>query len=225
MSFYNLLKGAYSYFYGKVTPNPQTELQRAIGDCKTLLDVGCGDNSPIKSFSNKLYCVGVDIFELSIKKSQQQRIHDRYYKLGVLDIEKKFKADSFDCVIALEIIEHLTKKDGFKLIDMMEKIANKKIIISVPNGFLPQKEYGNNPWQVHRSGWTVREMQRRRYKMLGIGGWKPLRTERALIRFWPKHFWTIISDVSQIFVRNNPEKAFQILCIKTKKSYPSKNFQ
>lgn len=136
--------------------------------------------------------------------------------MDVLDVGKKFGSNSFDCVLASDLIEHLTKEDGIRLIEVMEKIAKNKVIIFTPNGFLPQREHDNNPWQVHKSGWTVKEMKERGYKVIGINGWKPLKGEFARIKFWPKYFWMIISDITQFFMRNHPERAFQILCIKTK---------
>lgn len=207
-----MLKKIYlSYF-----PNYIFELEKALADCDTVLDVGCGSNSPLGSIKNKLYSEGVDSFLPSITKSKAQKIHNKYHKMDVLNIDKKFKSNSFDCVIAIDLIEHLTKEDGKKLIKKMEKIARKKVIIFTPNGFLPQGEYDNNPWQVHKSGWTVEEMQKKGYKVIGINGWKPLRGEYAEPKFYPKIIWRIISDLTQVFTRNNPKKAFQILCIKTK---------
>ena len=203
-----------SNLYYRILPDYRVELKKAIGDCKTLLDVGCGSSSPIKSFSNKLYCVGVDAFEPSIEKSKKEQIHNKYYKMDVLEIGKNFKPKSFDCVLASDLIEHLTKEEGFKLLEMMEKIAKKKVIVFTPNGFLSQGEYDNNPWQVHKSGWTVDEIKKRGYKIIGINGWKPLRGEFASVKFRPKLLWVIISDITQVFVRNNPKKAFQILCVK-----------
>jgi len=35
-------------------PNYQNELEKAVGQCKSLLDVGCGSNSPIKPFFHNL---------------------------------------------------------------------------------------------------------------------------------------------------------------------------
>ena len=52
------------------------------------------------------------------------------------------------------------------------------------------------------------------YHVIGINGWKPLRKEYAAVRFQPKYFWLLVSHLTQIFVRNRPEHAFQILCIK-----------
>jgi predicted TPR repeat methyltransferase len=202
--------------YRKIFPNYQMELEKAIGNCKTLLDVGCGSSSPIKGVSSDIYCVGVDIFGPDVEKSKAQGIHDKYYKMNALNIGKKFKSNSFECVLASDLIEHLTKREGLRLLKMMERISSKKVIVFTPNGFFPQEPYGNNPWQIHKSGWTVEDMKKMGYDVIGINGWKPLRKQHASIRFWPKYFWLVISDMTQLFVRNHPEKAFQLLCMKEK---------
>jgi len=77
-----------------------------------------------------------------------------------MEIGRNFKENSFDCVLASDVIEHFSKEEGYKLIEMMEKIARRKVIIYTPNGFLKQGEYDNNPWQVHKSGWNVKEMKK-----------------------------------------------------------------
>ena len=207
----SLLKNLFHIFF----PSYFYELKKVLSNCESLLDVGCGSFSPIASFSKSFYSVGVDAFVPSIEKSRKLGIHNKYYNIDVLDIGKKFKENSFDCVLASDLIEHLSKEDGFKLIEMMEKIAKKKVVIFTPNGFLPQGEYNNNPWQVHKSGWSVEEMRRRGYKVIGINGWKPLRGERARIKYKPKLFWLIFSILTIPLVRNHPTKAFQILCVKT----------
>ncbi|QQS36046.1 MAG: methyltransferase domain-containing protein [Ignavibacteriales bacterium] len=200
----------------KIFKHYNFELEKAVGDCKTLLDVGCGNNSPVGSLSNKPYCVGVDAFTPSLEKSRALKIHNEYRQIDVLDIEKEFKPGSFECVLANDLIEHLTKEDGSKLIEMMESIATKRVLIFTPNGFVPQREYDNNPWQVHKSGWTVEEMKARGYKVIGINGAKSLRGEFARSKIKPRALGFVVSRITQIFVRNKPEKAFQILCVKTK---------
>lgn len=192
----------------------QRELERAVGDSGSLLDIGCGDNSPIRSFSSRLHSIGVDTFEPSLEKSRRRRIHNEYLCARVEDIGKHFQSRSIDCVLALDLIEHLPKEAGLSLIQTMERIARKRVILYTPNGFLPQGEYDNNPWQVHQSGWEVEELQSLGYQVLGINGWKPLRTEYANLRFRPKVLWGGVSYLSQFFVRNRPRYAFQLLCVK-----------
>jgi len=190
------------------------ELKNAVDDVDTLLDVGCGDNSPVQFLSPDIYKVGVDIFEPSIEASKKKNIHSEYVKLNVLEIGEYFEESSFDCAIASDLIEHLEKRDGIELIKQMMKVSRKRIVIFTPNGYLEQGEYNQNPWQVHHSGWTPEEMLDMGFKVYGINGMKNLRGEYSKIRYKPKIIWRIISDITQLFVKQRPESAFQILCIK-----------
>ncbi len=208
------MKAIFGKMYHAMFPSFAKELEEAVSGCQSILDVGCGSDSRIKAFSQSLYSVGVDIYKPNIEKSRQQRIHNKYYVMDVLEIGKRFKPRSFDCVIAIDVIEHLPKPDGLKLMKAMERIAKKKIVIFTPNSFLNQGEHGGNPWMTHKSGWTVDEMRQKGYKVLGINGWKPLRGEIAKIRYHPVLLWTIISEISQYLVKNIPKHAFQMLCIK-----------
>ena len=190
------------------------ELEHAIGDAKTVLDVGCGYPSPIKGFSKKFHAVGVDLFEPSIEKSRAEGIHNDYLKIDVLEIGAKLKDKSFDCVLASDLIEHLSKEDGIKLLEMMERIARERVVVFTPNGFLSQGEYDGNPWQIHRSGWTPAEMNQRGYRVLGINGYKSLRGPYSYLKYKPEFFWQIVSDMTQLVLKRFPNAAFQILCVK-----------
>lgn len=191
------------------------ELEKAIGSVGSLLDVGCGINSPISHVSTEIEKkVGVDGFQPSIDESQRKGIHNDYVCSDLLDIDKVFEPNAFECVVALDVIEHFPKEKGFDLLDKMEALASKRVVIFTPNGFLPQEEHSGNVLQRHLSGWSVEEMRGRGYSVIGINGWKPLLGEFALPRFWPRPFWTLVSRLTQPFVRNKPEAAFQILCVK-----------
>lgn len=189
--------------------------RECVNNCETLLDIGCGQHSPIHRFSKKLeYTVGVDAFEPAIEESKKLKIHSEYRVMDWRKMGGEFQEKSFDCVCALDFIEHLSKEDGLKLIDFMERIARKKVIIFTPNGFLPQGVHYGNPFQVHLSGWGVDEMKDMGYSVIGIGGWKPLKGEVAKIKWRPRFFWGKISLLSQPIVTNRPSIAFAILCIK-----------
>jgi len=190
------------------------EMENAVSGCKTLLDVGCGTDSPLQAFSDKIDCYGVDAHLPSIKESRKKKIHKKYYNVKALGLLKHFKPKSFDCVLACEIIEHMSKKDGLKFIKILENLARTKVVIMTPNGFVPQTGYDNNPWQIHKSGWSYYEMKKRGYKVKGLRGLKSLRGEMSELKHRPKIFFSLVSTVTQLFVRNNPRNAFQILCVK-----------
>ncbi|MEN9552399.1 MAG: hypothetical protein RI935_776 [Candidatus Parcubacteria bacterium] len=207
-----LVKDIFSYYHF------HTQVRKSLSDCKTVLDIGCGVYSyrdPDTGEKN-FHSTGIDLYQESINESQERGIHDVYKKMNALDIDTTFGENAFDAVIALDLLEHLEKEDGHKLLEKMEYVAKKKVIIFTPNGFLPQGERYGNPHQEHLSGWTADEMKGLGYKVIGFGGWKWLRPINFNIRFKPEWFWWIISDVSQFFVRDIPAKSFCILCIKNK---------
>lgn len=202
--------------FGKFKHQYESMLEHEIlPSCKTLLDVGCGSNSQVRAFSKKMeYTAGVDGYAPAIEKSRAAGIHSEYDVLNILEIANRFPANSFDCVLASDVIEHLEKSDGLKLMRDMERIARKKVVIFTPNGFLPQGAYEGNEYQIHRSGWEIDEMQGYGYRIVGVNGWKPLRGELAAPRLRPHSLWARISFLTQPFVVYNPRRAFQILCIK-----------
>lgn len=201
-------------------PSYKTELRHVVGDCKSLLDVGCGKDSPIRSFAQNLHAVGVDVFAPALEQSKENNIHSEYYQMNVMDIGDRFQESSFECVLASDLVEHLDKKDGLRLLDMMEHIASRRVIIFTPRGFLEQHEYENNPWQEHRSGWDVDEMKARGYTVIGINGmkwvwnipwlWRSLSAAPLPIRMLRK----FLVDITQLVARWFPSTAFQILCVK-----------
>ncbi|MBU3957248.1 class I SAM-dependent methyltransferase [Patescibacteria group bacterium] len=198
-------------------------LKQELKECQSVLDLGCGPDSPVK-YCNLEYSVGVDAFKLYIQESKKKKIHNKYL---LKDITKTdFKPKSFDAVIMIDVLEHLEKKQGEKLLEKAEKWAKKKVIVSAPVGFLPQASIDDNPFQSHRSGWAVEEMEKLGYKAHGMAGWKFLRRGSTLeegyqegdifatIRFSPKIFWLIISELTQAIIYYFPKLAFEAFYVK-----------
>ncbi|MFX1593132.1 MAG: class I SAM-dependent methyltransferase [Promethearchaeota archaeon] len=191
-------------------------LDLLIQDCDSLLDLGCGMNSPLSKLKkrNNRYSLGVDIYEKYIEISKRRNIHNDYLLLDILEIDKKVPPKSFDCVLLIDVIEHLEKLDGIKILKKSEKIALKKIIIFTPNGFLHQKKYHNNIFQIHKSGWDFRIFKKLKYRVFGINGLKFIRGEKSNIKYRPIKFWYLVSKISNKFVKFFPQFAFHLLCIK-----------
>ncbi len=187
-------------------------LSKELEGCSSVLDLGCGRDSPLK-YCSVPFLVGVELFKPYLEESRRQKIHNEYIWGDIRKIE--FKENSFDCVVLLDVLEHLSKEEGKKLILKAEKIARKKAIIFTPNGFLPQNERDNNVFQEHKSGWTVKELKELGYIVRGINGFKPLRAEGAKIKFKPAGFFSILSDITQKATYYYPSLAFQLLGIKS----------
>lgn len=203
--------------YRLVVPDLHEMLRREFIDCDSILDLGCGRLSPIVPFTKGKYTVGVEKFLPYLKHAKKNKTHTKLLSLDVRSVYKKFKPKSFDCVVALDLIEHLPKKDGIIFRKHMEEIAKKKVIIFTPNGFLPQKPYDNNKFQEHVSAWNVQEMRKQGYRVYGINGMLGLRAELSEIKWKPRAFWFGISELTQILTFYCPKIAFQIFCVKTLK--------
>ena len=207
--------------YRTIIPNQYlVELGKELKVCKSVLDLGCGFKSPIINFPKTFYSVGVDIYPSYVEESKRKKIHDEYFVMDVMKADKKFKPKSFDCVIALGVIEHITRKEGFMLLQIMEKIAKKKVIIFTPNGLLPSTHHNEQEGYNHKSGWVAKDFTKLGYRVYGVNGLKSLKYDHAdpddntQVRFKPKIFWKLVSDISAIFLKNNPDRSFEILCVK-----------
>ena len=182
--------------------------------CTSLLDVGCGSASPLTRMPVSVgRTVGVDLLPpRSDERGRPASGHHEYIQRDIRLLGDRFPAGSFDVVAALDVIEHLEEQEGWQLLSAIELIARRRVIVFTPNGFLPQLAYDGNPHQVHKSGWTVDDFDDRGYQMIGVHGWKPLRSERATIAWRPRSLWGRVSLYTQGLFIHRPRHAFQLLC-------------
>ncbi|PIN75619.1 hypothetical protein COV18_02115 [Candidatus Woesearchaeota archaeon CG10_big_fil_rev_8_21_14_0_10_37_12] len=198
-------------FYEVIAPTYYKLLKKELKKCKNVLDFGCGDHSPIRRFKN-IQSIGIDVHKPTIELAKKRKTHKEFILANILEYKSPKK---YDCAIALDLIEHINKKDGLRLLGNLEASA-KKVIIFTPNGYLPQdpKIVANNPWQEHKSGWTAAEFKKKGYAVYGVNGLKWLRGQRAEIKWKPKIFWQIISELSQWIIVYFPKLAFQLFAVK-----------
>ena len=190
------------------------ELSRALKNCDSALDVGCGKNSALKIFGLK-HLVGLEGYAPDAEAARQIGTHDEIITGDLRQMDQHFKPGQFDVCVALDVIEHLPKQDGLKMLSDMERASAKRTIILTPNGFLPQFHTEDADLQQHLSGWEVAEMRAQGYKVIGLLGLKSLRGEYHMLKRKPKFFWSVVSLLTQLFwTRNHPKDAAAILCIK-----------
>ena len=193
----------------------RTLREALVGTCDSVLDVGCGFRSPIRSFSHLIpRTVGVDGYDKAIERSRAAGIHSEYHCMDLMKVGEAFGPKSFDAAIALDVIEHFDKPEGYRFLEMLESIARKRVIIFTPNGFLPQDEWDGNVHQHHRSGWEVYDFELRGYRVTGMSGWKPLRGDYALPRIRPHRLGGLVSRLTEPFATRFPKHAFQLLAIR-----------
>ena len=199
-------------------------LQRHLRDCDTVLDLGCGPSSPLQH-CNVAWTVGVEAYPPYIRESAQAGIHSACVLGDVTRLG--FAPKSVDAVIVIEVLEHLEREDGEALLNQAARWARKRVIVTTPNGFLPQRALGGNPRQRHRSGWTVDEMRRRGFRAYGLAGWRGFHSENRgpateeeaeglfdTIRWRPRWLWLLVSALSQLATYHLPERSFEVFCVR-----------
>lgn len=192
-------------------PNWLEIAKKELKGCRTILDVGCGYNSPIQYFGVPL-SVGVEVHEPYLAESRKKAIHTQYVQGNILDYEWPDK--SFDAVFASEVLEHMSHAAGEELLTSMEKWARKKVVLTTPNGFVWQDGYDHNPYQQHLSAWTPSELRERGYRVQGMSGLKAIRGYKGQLTIKPEILGMRVADISQKFTRYVPSLAFQLLAVK-----------
>jgi SAM-dependent methyltransferase len=203
-------------------------LKKELEDCESVLDLGCGPSSPLQFVKNIKKSVGVEAFGPYLNESKNKKIHTEYIDKKIEELD--FSDDQFDAVIMIEVLEHMEEKAGLEAVRKAERWAKKKIIISTPNGFLPQKELDGNLMQKHLSGWDVEKMKKIGFNSKGLAGLKCLRQEvqddtmgddlTITMKYRPRLFWFLVAVISQLFAYSFPKHAFELFCVKnlTKKN-------
>lgn len=206
----------------RLVPTLEPHIIRSLNGCRTVLDIGCGPKSPISNVSSFETKIGVEPYLPYLQLAQARKTHDIF--INSLAGELDFPENSFDAVIMIDVIEHLEEAEALTLISRAESWAREVVVISSPNGFVPQKELDGNPLQKHLSGWPKWRMKELGYQSKGMAGPKLLRQEVqsdsmgedifASIRFRPRFVWFVLATVCQPIVYRIPQLAFSLLSIK-----------
>ena len=92
---------------------------RYMVDCRTILDVGCGEGRFIGHDPKRI--IGVDYNKNSIQLCQNERYNVKLARVT----ELPFKDSSFDAVHCAHVIEHLFPEDVHKLLNEMNRVLKK----------------------------------------------------------------------------------------------------
>jgi hypothetical protein len=123
-----------------------------------------------------------------------------------------YRDEAFDVVVALDVIEHFTKPDALRVIAELERIASKQVVLVTPRGFLPQAGTVEEPWQEHRCGFEVHELEQLGYSVTGLGG--PSRLRGPYGRFVGGALGQLAVLACQPVTRRYPSCAFALLAVK-----------
>lgn len=148
-----------------LTPIINKYLPNGFAYSGLALGVGIGN---VEIGLNIPFIVGVDIWREYLTKINGLLIPVNYDIKKVSDI---FIPKSFDVVMAFDVIEHLEKADGKKLLSDMEAIATKMVVVYTPIEWDTNEKNISNPslWSygnlhnLHKSLWTQKDFLIRGY--------------------------------------------------------------
>jgi hypothetical protein len=138
-------------------------VEKAVKETEVVLDIGCGI-VPMNYFRPKLHLMVEPWQEysdiLAYRHSGDKSVI--IIRTGALEALCQLGDNSVDSIFLLDVIEHLEKEEGRKVIIECERVAREQIMIFTPLGFMPQHMESNQAdgWglggstvQEHRSGW------------------------------------------------------------------------
>jgi hypothetical protein len=145
------------------------DIDRLLLPCEVLLDIGCGIKP--QKYIRPVVHICCEPFGEYVSHLQKEIValeqRDRTYivlKMGWGDAVRYFPPHSVDTVFLVDVIEHLEKEEGRKLLALTEIIARKQVVVFTPLGFMPQHHEGKDAWgmngadwQEHKSGWQPKD--------------------------------------------------------------------
>ena len=220
-----LLKVYNLSFIQKLLHTDEANLAKIVDKSWSVLDLGCGSNPPVLRMMEPKRYLGVDAFEKSIldarKTVSMKGLKNCSFEVMEL-LSLNFADRQFDVVLCIDVIEHLRKEDGIKLLENAKSWAAKGLYVSTPNGYLRQDPYDSNHYQEHLSGWSVTDFHEMGFgKVIGGGGLKFFRKSEMQPDQWehvsgssmkwkPVSLWSFIANALQIFTYKIPRSSYQL---------------
>lgn len=138
--------------------------QARLIDADVLLDIGCGIR-PQHLIAPRLHicCEPFSQYAEHLQRAVEAGTlrADLILNLSWSDAIRALPPKSVDAVFLLDVIEHLDKEEGARLLAETERIVRGQIVLFTPLGYMPQPHTGTrDAWgldggevQQHRSGW------------------------------------------------------------------------
>ena len=198
-----------------VVPDVHWLLRAFTRPFASVLDVGCGEEtSPFRLIERRPYQrrTGLDHFAPALERSRAAGVHDAYILSDIFEAHDLDK--QYECVVALDIVEHFEKDDGLRFLRRLEQIARRRVIVLTPNGFLPSEPFDENLSQHHLSGWDAPELRSLGYRVFGANGLKALKGAYAKPTLKPMMLWLGVSMLTQYVTVLAPKAAFHLFAVK-----------
>lgn len=192
-------------------------LLRDLANCETILELGCGRNSPILQIGLGSRTYAVDIWQPYVDLHNRNGDYRQCMKQDLLTIDYPDKP-LYDAVVITDVMEHLLREkvEHMDLFACMERTARKRVIIFTPNGFIENDlvDDDDDPWQEHVSAWEPEDYLKRGYTVKGATGIRWVLGKASLPRLRPYSLWAILAMISQPYIYNHPNWARHSYAVK-----------
>ena len=123
-------------------------LSELIKPTDVVLDLCCGSCNFTKKYKTR-FSIGIDIHEPYLEQ------RDGFMPLcqDVVNIDRMFLPNSFDVVLCMDGIEHMTEGAALHMLKSAELIAKRSVIIFTPNESTITSNDNYDPYQKHISCW------------------------------------------------------------------------
>jgi ubiquinone/menaquinone biosynthesis C-methylase UbiE len=147
---------------------------QSIGDIdkETFLDIACGLGKwgylvRLGWSGNPEYVVGIDVWRPNLEHVKERKVYD---DLVMADAKfLPFTERSFNVVCATEFLINLRKEEGFKVLNEAERVADLRVVVSVPNRKTTFGADERNPFEKNVSRWSEKDFTKLGYRVTGLG--------------------------------------------------------
>ena len=200
-----------------LAPSYQARIQKLlIHDCTKrerlkVLDVG-GGRGKIWTSLPKCDCIHLTIVDPWEPENLESDPADRRLVSTLAGSSHLFVENEFDIIIAIDVLEHLTRSDGYLFVYELAKLSHKLVFIYTPNGFVWQPPSENNMFNAHISGWSFRDLRALGLEEIrGHVGLRGMFGPYALPKFerWTPTY-VLANMLGNLLIRAMPSKAFAL---------------
>lgn len=135
----------------------------------SVLDVGCGDMPLLKTmYTNRMhphYYLGLDARNLTISDSGVEPNFEAEFKqIDFVDNIPESKYGKWDLIAFLEVIEHVSKENGIKILENIKKVMNPDTYFFISTPIFDSKTMAAN----HIYEWKYEELKEQLESMFVI---------------------------------------------------------
>jgi len=156
------------------------------GEAQSWLDLGSNDGRTHRGL-DRSRTTAIELFEPSVEKLRQQGFA-QVRRADIRDVTRDYASRGvhFERVTAFDVIEHIPKEDGYRVLADMESIASRQIVIMMPietpelaetQQFKDFREWGlsqhpdaQRELHDHRSQWSPADLRALGYEVAVMQG-------------------------------------------------------